>query len=76
MIKKASKKEAEIPLELRLLTMDEVGKILGIKSDVTLYKLMDAQKVLPYRKIGKSRKFKLEDINNYLENILVSPTKS
>ncbi len=55
-----------------LLEMDDVMSLLGIKSKVTLYKLMDKEKVLPYRKIGKARKFKLEDIHQYLETCLVS----
>ncbi|MDD5692238.1 MAG: helix-turn-helix domain-containing protein [Candidatus Omnitrophica bacterium] len=50
-----------------LLSIKDVKKILGVNSDATIYNYIKAG-ILPYRQIGKFRRFTLDDINTFLEN--------
>lgn len=57
-----------IPQELKLLTVKDVMTILGIKSETTIFKMMYKDKTLPFRTVGRLRRFTLDDIKQYLEN--------
>jgi predicted DNA-binding transcriptional regulator AlpA len=50
-----------------LLSIKDVKKMLGVSSDATIYNYMNAG-VLPYKQIGKFRRFTLENIQNFLDN--------
>ena len=65
-----------VPDELKTLTVKEVMSLLGIKSQTTMYKLMDEDRLLPYRKFGKLRRFTYDDVKRYLENCKVKTTSS
>jgi len=53
-------------LEERLLTISEVVKIVGFKKS-TIYKFIKKGKFPKQVKIGKSSRWKLSDINKWLE---------
>lgn len=46
----------------KLLTPEEVGEILKVKPRVVCYKLN-----LPYVKVGGKRRYKKEDVENYIK---------
>lgn len=56
----------QIPAEIRLLDTADVMELTGIRSYTTLLKYMDVDKTLPYRKMGRKRKFTFEDIKTFL----------
>jgi len=56
-----------IPQEIKLLSVKDVMAVLGIKSQTTIYKLMYEEKILPFRKVGRLRRFTLDDVKQYLE---------
>lgn len=49
-----------------ILTIKDVQKMLGV-SQTTIYNYMDVG-ILPYRQIGKFRRFTIEDVNVLLKN--------
>jgi len=55
-----------------LLTISDVKRLIGVSSDATVYSLMRNGK-LPYRQIGKNRRFTMDDIKEFLN--LCKPTK-
>jgi len=66
-MKKAPIKNEEIPIEYELIDIARVQKLLGLKSDDPIYKLMKDGS-LPYRKIGATRKFTWDDIGYLIKN--------
>ncbi len=57
-----------VSLSDRWLGIEDVKAITGIKSYTTLLKYMDDEKKLPFFKVGKHRKFTLEDIKRFQDN--------
>lgn len=53
-----------IPL---LLSIKDIKKMIGVTSDATIYNYMNAG-VLPYKQIGKFRRFSLDDVQQFLKN--------
>jgi excisionase family DNA binding protein len=55
----------------KLIDPNELADLLSI-SRSSVYRLIDGRK-LPFYKIGGGLRFKLSDINNYLELVRVEP---
>lgn len=76
MIQKKRMKTKEIPKELIKYSLEDVMEWLEISSKTTIFKRMDIEKTLPYRKSGKERFFLREDIVQYFKNCKVKTSKS
>ena len=56
---------------ITLLTVDDVKRMVGVSSTATIYNYM-LSGILPFRQIGKNRRFTTEDIQQFLENCKTS----
>jgi len=50
-----------------LLSIKDLKKMLGVSSEATIYNYIK-RGLLPYRQIGKYRRFTPEDVNKFIEN--------
>lgn len=51
----------------KLLTIKDVQSMVGVSSEATIYNYMNSG-LLPFRQVGRKRRFTLDDINKFLEN--------
>ncbi len=57
-----------IPEDIKSIDVKTAMALIGVKSQTTLKKYMDVDKTLPYRQVGKFRRFLPEDIRAYWQN--------
>jgi excisionase family DNA binding protein len=56
----------------KLITIKEVAKLIGVHTE-TLYRWRKARKHLPFISVDSSIRYRLSDIENFIEKRLITP---